>query len=95
MDNVQTIIVEHLNITVTTNNKTGKVARFTTNNSTFLAIFYKFEPASFANISITYIWNNPEFVNILNLPKIPNSNIEIPSHNPIDITNINQNTSDS
>ena len=95
MDNVQTIIVEHLNITVTTNNKTGKVTRFITNNSTFLAIFNKFEPASFANISITYNWKNPEFFNILNLLKIPNSNIEILSHNPIDITNINQNTSDS
>ena len=95
MDYVQTIIVEHLNITVTTNNKTGKVTRFITNNSTFLAIFYKFEPASFVNISITYNRNNPEFFNIIHLLKIPNSNIEIPSHNPIDITNINQNTSDS
>ena len=94
MDNVQTIIVEHLNITVTTNNKTGKVTRFITNNSKFLAIFYKFEPTSFANFFITYIWNNPEFFNILNLLKIPNSNIEIPSYNTIDITNINQNTSE-
>ena len=42
MEHIETVIVKHPNITVTTNNKLGKVTRLTTNNSTFLAIFCKF-----------------------------------------------------
>ena len=81
MDQSGVVIVENLNLTATENTRRGKITRFITDGTTFVAIFYVFEYNSPANFYITYAPEKPNFQNLLTLLKTKNSVIEISAEN--------------